>query len=123
MIQNRKDLQAKWLSLHFMNELKAEHDTRALRKYIVELKKEIREFNNKQSDIVNEWGDWDGYTQLILFPKEVKMDDAKNYFDEHYRFYYHPSPYDCTGQHFTNGMKIFERNGRVMCYHSVGVDV
>ena len=123
MIQNTRDLRTRWMSLHFMEELKAEFNSRKVRKYIIELKKEIREYNHKQSEIINEWGDWDGYTQLIKFPKEVTMENAQDYFDNNYRLYYHPSPYDCTGQKFTGGFKIFKRNNNVMCYHTILLDV
>ena len=63
------------------------------------------------------------YVMLVRLPEFLKSaEDAEEYFDEFERLEYIPSPYDCTGQHFTVGHKIFKRRGRFYVYHSIAVD-
>lgn len=91
-----------------------------------ELKRELRKFLNKP---VNEErrciyaDDYGYYIVLVRLPEFVKnSEDAEEFFDEFERMEYRPSPYDCTGQHFTVGHKIFKRRERYYVYHSIAVD-
>lgn len=52
------------------------------------------------------------------------LEEAEEHFNEYERLYFDPSPYDCTGQHFTSWHKIFRKpDGRFWCYHSVSIDI
>ena len=132
LIRDMIELRTAWLSLHFMEEMLEEwkrdadlqdKEPRKTKKYIVELKQAIREYNRKVNPIKIICGDFDSWTELIQFPDNITMELAEDYFDDNFRYYYYPSPYDCTGQKFTGGYKIFERQGKVMCYHRVLLDV
>ena len=91
-----------------------------------ELKRELRKFLNKpvheERRCIYEDG-YGYYIMLVRLPEFVKnSEDAEEYFDEFERMEYRPSPYDCTGQHFTTGHKIFKRHGRYWCYHHIAID-
>ena len=88
---------------------------RSLRKY---LHKPIRE--DRRCIYEDNYG---YYVMLVQLPDFLKnLEDAEEYFDEFERLEYCPSPYDCTGQHFTVGHKIFKRRGRFYVYHTIAVD-
>lgn len=94
---------------------------------LTERKREIREYYKRQNEnkmhIVKDYG-IDGYIELLQFPDCVQdMQKAQEYFEENYKLVCSPSMYDCTGQAFTEWEKIFERNGKMMCYHRVGFDL
>ena len=54
--------------------------------------------------------------------RRVKM-DATNWFLNHHYLKSYNSPYDCTGQEFTNWFYLFRRRGHWFAYHSVSRDV
>ena len=93
---------------------------------VKDLKRELRKYLHKpiREDRRCIYEDNYGYyIMLIQFPDSVKnLEDAEEYFDEFERMEYIPSQYDCTGQHSTRGHKIFKRQGRFWCYHSIAVD-
>lgn len=91
-----------------------------------EKKREIRQYYKRQDaeamHIVKDYG-MDGYIELFQFPDCVKDEmSAKEYFEDNYRMVCIPSAYDCTGQAFTGWYKVFERNGKLMCFHRVEYD-
>lgn len=93
---------------------------------IEELKRNLRQYLNKP---INEErrcvyeDNYGYYVMLVRLPEFLKsVEDAEEYFDEFERLEYIPSPYDCTGQHFTTGHKIFKRRGRFYVYHSIAID-
>lgn len=89
---------------------------------IIDIKRRIRAYlhdaDANRRTLVK--GDTDGYIELFEMPD---VSDAEGWFDDFERLTYRPSMYDCTGQAFTRWHKIFRRNGKLMCYHSVGYDV
>ena len=77
----------------------------------------------KDRRIVKNYG-MDGFVLLIELPEWVKTyEDAEYWFEENERRVCRPSMYDCTGDSFTSWYKLFQRNGRWMCYHSVAFDL
>lgn len=96
-------------------------------KYI-EIKRAIRKFYKGVCDRANrdenKFGHFDSYTHRYPLPEWIKTEDeAVEYMEEHEVMEYDPSPYDCTGQLFTSGYKVFCRNGRWHCYHHISMDV
>ena len=86
------------------------------------LKADIRAYHHRAENthrLVKDYG-VDGYVELFTMPE---VTDPEAWFDENERLVCKPSPYDCTGQAFTEWHKIFRRNGQLMCYHGVGYDV
>lgn len=98
-------------------------DRAKVEEYIREQKRECRRYSRFTPNMRYVCGDYDSYVMLIEFPKTMTIEQAKIAFENNYELHYTPSPYDCTGQHFTTGAKFVERHGRVYCYHSISVDV
>ena len=71
--------------------------------------------------IIKEYG-IDGYVYREVL-NATNIDDAETEFRCNHRREYVPSPYDCTGQAFTEWHRIFRINGKYVLYHSVGFDV
>lgn len=95
-------------------------------KQIVKYKKAIREKLKKDDikDRVMVKGDWDGYLVKIYCPDWVEtMEDAEEWFDDYERIEMIYYPWDCTGQLFTCWYRIFNVNGKWICYHDVALDV
>lgn len=94
------------------------------KEWLDKLKRANREYTHKKTDRRMIKEDGDGYLLLIECPDwvETRMDAEEWFYSEEERTYI-PSPYDCTGQQFTCWYKLFQRNGKWMCYHSIGVDV
>lgn len=96
--------------------------------FMVSIKKEIRAYNNRpasDSRIVKEYG-IDGYLELVRLPAELDdahKADAADWFRANRYLEFYPTPYDCTGQKFTNWYKMVRRRGHWYAYHSVSVDV
>lgn len=93
---------------------------------IAELKRNLRAYLNKpvreERRCIYE-DNYGYYIMLVRLPDFLKsVEDAEKYFDEFERMEYMPSMYDCTGQHFTTGHKIFKRRGRFYVYHSIAID-
>lgn len=91
------------------------------------VKMEIRAYNNRPvSNVRIISADYDGRLELVQLPD--KMDeahemDATNWFLNHHYLKSYNSPYDCTGQEFTNWFYLFRRRGHWFAYHSVSRDV
>lgn len=87
------------------------------------LRKILKGRDIKDRRIVKNYG-MDGFVLLIELPEWVKTyEDAEYWFEENERRVCRPSMYDCTGDSFTSWYKLFQRNGRWMCYHSVAFDL
>ena len=68
----------------------------------------------------------DGRLELVQLPDkldEAHEMDATNWFLNHHYLKSYNSPYDCTGQEFTNWFYLFRRRGHWFAYHSVSRDV
>lgn len=120
-IRNKTDLQVAYAILLGCKDRK---DVK--KEKIDALKREIRRYANKPIEEKAKciYEDCYGYyTLLEPFPDFIKdMEDAEDYFDGCMRLEYVPSMYDCTGQHFTTGHKIFWRHGKLYVYHHIAVD-
>lgn len=97
-------------------------------RHIADVKREIRGFTHRaasHSHIVEERG-CDGYIELVQLPEELDTAnkvDAAEWFRANRYLEYFPTPYDCSGQKFTNWFKLFRRQGHWFAYHSVSLDV
>ncbi len=106
----------------------AEQKKSSLAAFMVSIKKEIRAYNSRpapDSRIVEEHG-IDGYIELVQLPDEldkVNEDDAAEWFRANRYYEFYPTPYDCSGQRFTNWYKLHRRCGHWFAYHSVSFDV
>lgn len=64
--------------------------------------------------------------KLVRLPDEldkVNEDDAAEWFQANRYYEFRPTPYDCSGQRFTNWYKLHRRCGHWFAYHSVSFDV
>ncbi len=123
-IRNNKDLRDAYIILLALSKFIPEKEkTDKCKQSIINYKRAIRRFNKIKNNITYCGGDRDRYVVLIEFPQGMTMSEAKRYFEENYRMYYYPSPYDCTGQQFTTGVKFFKRRGENYCYHTINADV
>ena len=97
-----------------------------VKEHLDDLKRKARRNSKEMSNavIVKDYG-IDGYIVKFPLPENLSSaEDADEYFREYEYLYFYPSPYDCTGQHFTSWYKIFRKpDGRFWAYHSVSVDV
>lgn len=129
-IHDERDLRRAYENILFMKIIcrECEIDPKTKKKFFDEQKIAIREYINKENDfpssLVKDYG-IDGYIELIELPYEFDdEDEVREWFKESHLYHtYHWSPYDCTGQLFTNWFKPVKRRGKWFVYHSVGVDV
>ena len=91
------------------------------------IKREIRSYNNRPApDVHIICADYDGRLELVKLPDELDeahKEDAADWFRDNCYLEAYNSPYDCTGQEFTNRYKLFRRRGHWFAYHSVSRDV
>ena len=91
------------------------------------VKMEIRAYNNRPvSNVRIISADYDGRLELVQLPDkldEAHEMDATNWFRGNCYLEAYNSPYDCTGQEFTNWFYLFRRRGHWFAYHSVSRDV
>lgn len=129
-IKNDSKLQAAYIFLRDMetaNVFSAEH--KASRDIlVVNIKREIRAYTHRPTEdsrIVEERG-CDGYIELVQLPDELDKahkEIAADWFRANRYLEFYPTPYDCSGQKFTNWFKLFRRRGHWFAYHSVSIDV
>lgn len=99
----------------------------AVKNLAATVKMEIRAYNNRPvSNVRIISADYDGRLELVQLPD--KLDgahemDATNWFLNHHYLESYNSPYDYTGQEFTNWFYLFRRRGHWFAYHSVSRDV
>lgn len=95
--------------------------------FITNTKREIRAYNNRPvSNVRIISADYDGRLELVQLPDkldEAHEMDATNWFLNHHYLKSYNSPYDCTGQEFTNWFYLFRRRGHWYAYHMVSRDV
>lgn len=107
-------------------DLRKNPNNEKMKRLIDDMKREIRAYTHKpisEERIVKDYG-IDGEIVLIPLPERLtSLENAIEYFEDVEKLYYVPSPYDCTGQLFTNWYKVFKRNDRFYAYHSIGRDV
>ena len=95
---------------------------------MVNVKREIRTYTHRpaaDTRIVEERG-CDGYIELVQLPDELDKahkEIAADWFRANRYLEFYPTPYDCSGQKFTNWFKLFRRRGHWFAYHSVSIDV
>lgn len=91
------------------------------------VKMEIRAYNNRPvSNMRIISADYDGRLELVQLPDELDKEhkvDAANWFRGNCYLEAYNSPYDCTGQEFTNWFYLFRRRDHWFAYHSVSRDV
>ena len=124
-IRNERDLRSAYYIVNSLTELRKERGYSEDTENIKELKRDIRRYTHRESDRRCIQDDPYGYyTMLIECPEWVNTkEDDEEWFEEEEKMVYMPSPYDCTGQHFTLWYKFVERRGKWYCYHHVGVDI
>ena len=126
IVRNTHDVK---LAFEFLNLIKELSENFPAKDFLndsatIETKKSLRQFLKRIPSERIIKGDVDGYVSLIELPERIKDKvTATDYFEDQERLVYVPSPYDCTGQKFTCWYKLFERRGRWMAYHCVGLDV
>ena len=99
----------------------------AVKNLAATIKREIRNYNNRPApDAHIICADYDGRLELVQLPDELDKAlkaDAADWFRDNCYLEAYNSPYDCTGQEFTNRYKLFRRRGQWFAYHSIGRDV
>lgn len=99
----------------------------AVKNLAATVKMEIRAYNNRPApDVHIICADYDGRLELVQLPDkldEAHEMEATNWFLNHHYLKSYNSPYDCTGQEFTNWFYLFRRRGHWFAYHSVSRDV
>ena len=127
-IGNSKDLALAYHMLHGMADMIATctgiTDPVKVNEAVKWLKADIRRYQHEQATkrvytVVKDYG-VDGYIVRFDMPE---VDDPEAWFDDNERLTMRPSPYDCTGQAFTAWHEFKTLGGRMVCYHSIAVDV
>ena len=99
----------------------------AVKNLAATVKMEIRAYNNRPvSNVRIISADYDGRLELVQLPDkldEAHEMEATNWFRGNCYLEAYNSPYDCTGQEFTNWFYLFRRRGHWFAYHSVSRDV
>ena len=99
----------------------------AVKNLAVTVKMEIRAYNNRPVPNVRTIrADYDGCLELVQLPNKLDKAhkvEATDWFRDNCYLESYPSPYDCTGQMFTNWYKLFRRRGHWFAYHSISRDV
>lgn len=99
----------------------------AVKNLAATIKREIRDYNNRPAqDVRIISADYDSRLELVQLPDkldEAHEMDATNWFRGNCYLEAYNSPYDCTGQEFTNWFYLFRRRGHWFAYHSVSRDV
>lgn len=126
---DRNNVESVYLLLHTLETVTVLPEKRAsAADLIVNVKRAIRSFNRNSTTsahIVKDYG-IDGYIELVQLPEEldgVHKEIAADWFRANRYLEFFPTPYDCSGQKFTNWFKLFRRLGHWFAYHSVSIDV
>lgn len=123
-VRSKKDLEICYLILLDLQKDGYKHTKRVVKA----VKKGIREYYrrqrlNEETIILGQ----DDSSYIMLFPLEINPDvslgDAFDYAYEKYWEHSMPSMYDCTGQHFTEFMKVARRQGEWWVYNFIGIDI
>lgn len=123
-IRNKEDLKLAYITIKIYETVQDSNDD--IKQKIIEIKQKIRDFYRKdisRGKLVKDYG-IDGGILLIELPEFLKsQQEAEEYFRKNEVITMQPSIYDCTGQAFTVGYKIFKRRNKFFAYHSVAFDV
>ena len=119
-----------WEQLMDANKANPDFKPEIANEYLIELKRKARRAN-KNSENWFSAGETVIHNEMefaifkYALPEDIKtFEDADEYFREYEYIYFHPSPYDCTGQRFTSWYKIFQKpDGSFWVYHAVSMDV
>lgn len=128
-ITDNERLRGAYALLMFMqSDVPASAEKRAAVKNLAAtIKREIRDYNNRPAqDVRIISADYDGRLELVQLPDELDKAlkaDAADWFRDNCYLEAYNSPYDCTGQEFTNWFYLFRRRGHWFAYHSVSRDV
>ena len=99
----------------------------AVKNLAATVKMEIRAYNNRPvSNVRIISADYDGRLELVQLPDkldEAHEADAADWFRDNCYLEAYNSPYDGTGQEFTNWVDLFRRRDHWFAYHSVSRDV
>lgn len=99
----------------------------ASQEFIIQKKREVREFLNRKTGaekIIHSDDAYGYWVELAELPEDITdMETAEEYFNCYMRREYVPSQYDCTGQIFTRWHKVFIRRGRYHVYHGLAMDI
>lgn len=128
-IRCEDDLKNAYILLNCFRSIVEEDATDSKAVYVLfQIKRAIRSFYKKEKakrkmQLVKSYG-IDGFIVLTELPEDLQSaDEARGYFEKEELLVYKPSIYDCTGQSFTAGYKVVERQGRFWVYHHIGYDV
>lgn len=128
-ITNDEKLRDAYALLMFMqNDIPASAEKKsAVKNLAATVKREIRAYNNRPASNVRIIsGDYNGHLDLVRLPDELDKAhkaDAANWFRGNCYLEAYNSPYDCTGQEFTNWVYLFRRRDHWFAYHKVCRDV
>lgn len=131
-IRNKKELRLSYGHIRLIEKLIAENPAafgkpEGVLELIRKEKRDIREYYRRQEEKQDRHcikSGFEDYIELIELPEELETaEEAEEYFREYEYIYYRNTPYDCTGQLFTDWFKIFKRRGRYMAYHAVSMDI
>jgi hypothetical protein len=124
------------LDIEMLNQAKAKGDRHRIsffqdwvavrkREYRAALKGKNRtkRFRGTNSLIVNSGGDYDSWWIKVFFPGESWTDEEKDEFIAYAWIPYRWSPYDCTGQTFTQSISCFNVPSGVVAYVREALDV
>ena len=93
--------------------------------FVIQLKRDIREYVNRDSDYHIVRDELDSFVELVElpdYPADYSEERALLWF-KMYRSYRLFDELGCGGQFFTTGVKLFRRRGCWYAYHFVSVDM
>lgn len=129
IIRCKNDLKNAYVLLNCFRRLVKEEVTDSKAAYVLfQIKRAIRSFYKKEQAeremrLVKSYG-IDGFIVLTELPEFLQsVEEAREYFEKEKMLICKPSAHDCTGQSFTVGYKIVERQGKLWVYHHVGYDI
>jgi hypothetical protein len=125
---NEKLRDAYALLMFMQNDIPASAEKKsAVKNLAATVKREIRAYNNRPASNVRIIsGDYNGHLDLVRLPDELDRmheEAAADWFRGNCYLEAYNSPYDCTGQEFTNWFYLFRRHGHWFAYHKVCWDV
>ena len=95
----------------------------AVKNLAATVKMEVRAYNNRPALMCISFNCcptmtavWNLFSCPISWTRRTEM-DATNWFLNHHYLKSYNSPYDCTGQEFTNWFYLFRRRGHWFAYH------
>ena len=92
---------------------------------LISVKRAIRNFCRRPTEPFAIWNGGDSVTTVekLPIPDDWSEEEATEWFKANRYCEATPSPFDCTGQIFTIGFKLFRRRGSWWAYHATAMDV